>query len=79
MNMALVLAWLSFSELYSHQFEILLKHSRSREHEYKSFRFKPGLPKSADISRTTIKVPELLARISLLIMVRAVSVFICGT
>ena len=37
--MALVLAWLSFSELYSHKFEILLKHSRSRKHEYKSLGF----------------------------------------
>ena len=39
MDMALVLEWLSFSELYSLQFEILLKHSRKRVHEYKSFGF----------------------------------------
>ena len=43
MNMALFLAWLSFGELYSHQFEILLRHSRSREHEYKSLVFEAGI------------------------------------
>ena len=42
MNMALVLALLSFNELYSHQFEILLKHQRSREHEYMSLGFEAG-------------------------------------
>ena len=33
------LSTVEFSEIYSHQFEILLKHSRSRELYYRSFGF----------------------------------------